>query len=75
MKSVHQHGLAESALSPSAAMEVEWVTEDLVARTQVVWGRHLRRQIGRGEVIEMLLNVQGLALAFHLVHTESEPSV
>jgi len=73
MNSVHQHGPAESALSPSAAMEVEWITEDLVTRTQDVWGRHLRRQVDRGEAIEMLLNVQNLALAFHLASTESEP--
>lgn len=60
-----------AAKSP-AAMEVEWITNDLVARTQATWGRHLRRRVTRDEAVEMLLNVQGLAMAFHLASVEGE---
>lgn len=51
-------------------LETEWVTEDLIAYTQDVWGRYLERDVGRDEAIEMLLNVQRIALAFYLAAME-----
>jgi hypothetical protein len=51
-------------------LETEWITEDRVARTQEVWGRYLQRDVGREEAIEMLLNVQRVALAFQLACVE-----
>lgn len=55
-------------------METLWITDDLVAGTQDVWGRHLNRRVSRREAVEILLNVQSLAMAFHITGTESEPS-
>ena len=55
-------------------LETEWITEDLITLTQNVWGRHLGREIQRDEAIEMLINVQGIAMAFHLASTEDEAS-
>jgi len=51
-------------------LETEWITEDLIARTQDVWCRYLEREVDREEAIEMLLNVQRIALAFHLASME-----
>jgi len=56
--------------SGNAPLETEWVTEDLIAYTQEVWGRYLERDVGRDEAIEMLLNVQRIALAFYLAVME-----
>ncbi|NOZ22050.1 MAG: hypothetical protein GXP25_13290 [Planctomycetes bacterium] len=80
--SAQRHGDSSRALGkaeapgtrPAGSMETEWITEDLVARTQDVWGLHLGRQVDRDEAIEMLLNVQGVAMAFHLASIESETS-
>ena len=55
-------------------METLWITDDLVAGTQDVWGRYLNRRVSRREAVEILLNVQSLAMAFHMTGTESEPS-
>ena len=53
-------------------LESEWITEELVARTQEVWGRYLEREVDRDEAIEMLLNVQRIALAFYQASMEDE---
>lgn len=53
-------------------LETEWITEELIARTQDVWGRYLERDVDREEAIEMLLNVQRIALAFHLASMEGD---
>ena len=53
-------------------LETEWITEDLIARTQEVWGDYLEREVDREEAIEMLLNVQRIALAFFLASMEGE---
>lgn len=45
-------------------VETEWIDDGLIARTQEVWGSYLQRDVDREEAIEMLLNVQRLALAF-----------
>lgn len=58
--------------SGNGPLESEWITEDLVARTQDVWGRYLEREVGREEAIEMLLNVQRIALAFYQASTEED---
>lgn len=54
-------------------METLWITDDLIAGTQDVWGRYLNRRVSRREAVEILLNVQSLAVAFHMNGTESEP--
>ena len=69
-----QDEVAEPVSSAPMAMEALWITDGLIARTRDVWGRRLRRPVNRGEAIEMLLNVQSLAMAFQLASTESEPS-
>ena len=69
-----QDEVAEPMSDAPVAMETLWITDDLIARTRDVWGRYLRRRVDRGEAIEMLLNVQSLAMAFQLASTESEPS-
>lgn len=51
-------------------LESEWITEDLIARTRDVWGRYLKREVDREEAVEMLLNVQRIALAFYQAGTE-----
>ena len=51
-------------------LESEWITEDLISRTQDVWGRYLEREVDREEAIEMLLNVQRIALAFYQASME-----
>lgn len=65
---------AEPTLDTPVPMETLWITDELVAGTQDVWGRHLRRRVSRREAVEILLNVQSLAMAFHMTGTESEPS-
>ena len=52
-------------VSGNGPLESEWITEDLISRTQDVWGRYLEREVDREEAIEMLLNVQRIALAFY----------
>jgi len=56
--------------SGNGPLESEWITEDLIARTQDVWGQYLEREIEREEAIEMLLNVQRIALAFYQASTQ-----
>jgi len=56
--------------SGNGSLETEWITEDLIARTQDVWGRYLEREVDREEAIEMLLNVQRIGLAFYLASME-----
>ena len=34
-------------------LETEWITEDLIARTQEVWGDYLEREVDREEAIEL----------------------
>ncbi len=51
-------------------LETEWITEDLVVRTQEVWREYLKRDVDREEAIEMLLNVQRVAQAFYLASME-----
>lgn len=53
-------------------LETEWITEALIARTRDVWGRFLEREVDREEAIEMLLNVQRIAMAFHLASMEGD---
>ncbi|MEX0653672.1 MAG: hypothetical protein WD534_01580 [Phycisphaeraceae bacterium] len=53
-------------------LETEWITEVLIARTRDAWGRFLGREVDREEAIEMLLNVQHIAMAFHLVSMEGD---
>lgn len=53
-------------------LETEWITEDLIVYTQDVWGDYLGREVSQEEAIEMLLNVQRIALAFYLAATEGE---
>jgi hypothetical protein len=56
--------------SGNGPLESEWITEELIARTQDVWGRYLEREVAREEAIEMLLNVQRIALAFYQASME-----
>ena len=58
--------------SGNGPLESEWITEDLIARTQDVWGRYLEREVEREEAIEMLLNVQRIALAFYQASMEED---
>ena len=53
-------------------LESEWIDEELVARTRDVWGRYLKRAVDREEAIEMLLNVQRIALAFYQASMEDD---
>ena len=63
---------AESISETTEATETLWITDELVAATQDVWCRHLNRPVTRREAVEMLLNVQSPAMAFHMAETESE---
>jgi len=69
-----QDELAESVSDAPVAMESAWITDDLIARTRNVWSSHLQRRVSRSEAVEMLINVQNLAMAFHMASTESESS-
>ena len=60
--------------SVTGPMETEWITEGLIARTQDVWGRYLERDVDREEAIEIVLNIQRIALAFYQAATEGEDS-
>ncbi len=48
------------------------MTEDLIARTQEAWGDYLGREVDREEAMEILFNVQQIALAFYLTGTEGD---
>ncbi len=54
------------------AMETRWMTEGLIARTQDAWGNYLGREVDREEAMEILFNVQQIALAFYLAGTEGD---
>ena len=59
----------EEHRDPAAAdqpVAMAWMTDELIADTQRVWARQLRRDIPRDEAIEMLMNVKRIAEAFHL---------
>jgi hypothetical protein len=48
------------------------MTEELIARTQDAWGDYLGREVDREEAMEILFNVQQIALAFYLASTEGD---
>ena len=48
------------------------MTEDLIAQTQEAWGDYLGREVDREEAMEILFNVQQIALAFYLAGTEGD---
>jgi len=43
---------------------MEWITQELLARTQDVWGRYLQRHVSKEEAMEMLTNIKRIADAF-----------
>ncbi len=45
-------------------LNMEWITEELLARTQDVWGRYLQRHVSKEEAMEMLTNIKRIADAF-----------
>ncbi len=59
-------------LPGAGALETRWMTEDLIARTQEAWGDYLGREVDREEAMEILFNVQQIALAFYLAGTEGD---
>lgn len=72
MDSTPQDIAIESTSDAPMATEILWITDDLVAMTHDVWSRHIHRRVNRREAVEILLNVQSLAMAFHMSGTESE---
>ncbi len=56
--------------SRTLPLETEWITEKLIARTQDVWRQQLKRTVDREEAIEILLNVQRIALVLYQNTTE-----
>jgi len=51
-------------------LETAWISEELVAYTQDVWGRYLEREVDREEAIEMLTNVKRIAMVFYQARRE-----
>ena len=51
-------------------LETAWISEELIARTQDVWGRYLEREVDREEAIEMLINVKRIAMVFYQAQRE-----
>lgn len=52
-----------STSGPPAARPLPgWITSELIADTQRVWTRHLRRVVTEEEAIEMLKNVRHAAM-------------
>ena len=51
-------------------LETQWMSEELIARTQDVWSRYLEREVDRDEAIEILLNVKRIAMVFHQARQE-----
>lgn len=45
-------------------LETAWISPELLALTQRVWGRRLGREVPHEEAVEMLLNVKRIAAAF-----------
>ena len=45
-------------------LNVEWITEELLARTRDVWGRYLGRNVSKEEAMDMVMNVRRIASAF-----------
>ena len=56
--------------SGNGPLESEWITEELIARTQDVWGRYLEREVDRDEAVELLLNVKRIAMVFYEARQE-----
>lgn len=54
-----------SEWEPTPSLEAEWISEELVARTQKVWSDYLGREVPPEEATEMLLNVRMIADAFY----------
>ena len=64
---------AEAQCAPASGdgpLETAWISEELVARTQDVWGRYLHRKVDREEAIEMLVNVKRIAMVFYQARQE-----
>ncbi len=61
-----------SDIPGAGALETRWMTEDLIAQTQEAWGDYLGREVDREEAMEILFNVQQIALAFYLAGTEGD---
>ena len=51
-------------------LETAWISEELIARTQNVWGEYLQREVGREEAIEILMNVKRIAMVFYQARQE-----
>ena len=60
----------ESDWEPKPPLETDWITEELLTRTQKVWSNYLGREVPPEEATEMLLNVYMIASTFHQVATE-----
>ena len=56
--------------SGDGPLETAWISEELIARTQNVWGEYLQREVGREEAIEILMNVKRIAMVFHQARQE-----
>ncbi len=69
-QSLNAEAQCDQPSDSTGPLESEWITEDLIARTQEVWGRYLEREIEREEAVEMLLNVQRIALVFYQASME-----
>ena len=54
------------------SLATRWMTEDLITCTQEAWGDYLGREMDREEAMEILFNVQQIALAFYLAGTEGD---
>lgn len=57
---------------PADAIETAWMSPELIAGTREVWSQYLGRQVSRAEAMEILINVQGLAMAYHLAQADGE---
>ena len=60
----------ESDWEPKSSLEAEWITEELLARTQEVWSDYLGREVPPEEATEILLNVHMIASTFYQAATE-----
>ena len=56
--------------SGDGPLETVWISEELIARTQNVWGEYLQREVGREEAIEILMNVKRIAMVFYQARQE-----
>jgi len=53
-------------------LECEWISDELLARTQKVWSDYLGRDVPAEEATEILLNVQRIAHTFHEIAMEQK---